>query len=220
MTEAALEKELAALAADPALDALARAFWLPRIIPSLRWAAERVWAERDTRWPVASEVKGAIVVDGIRLHGKADRIDQLVDGSLAIVDYKSGSAPSGTAAAAGLDNQLGLLGLIAAAGQADGLDAAPVGALEYWSLKRDRAKGEEGKVSATHGGRRALKTAEEAVERAAEALADLSARFLLGQEPFVPGEAGRRYADFDQLMRRDEWFGRGDGTTPDDGGTG
>lgn len=218
MTEAALEKELAALAADPALDALARAFWLPRIVPSLRWAAERVWAERDERWPVASEVKGAMVVDGIRLHGKADRIDQLADGSLAIVDYKSGAAPSGTAAAAGLDNQLGLLGLIAEAGQADGLDAAAVSSLEYWSLKRDRAKGEEGKVSPTHGGRRALKSAEEAVERAAEALADLSARFLLGQEPFVPGDAGRRYIDFDQLMRRDEWFGRGDGGALDDSG--
>src|SRR3546814_20427646 len=36
------------------------------------------------------------------------------------------------------------------------------------------------------------------------------ARYLSGQEPFVPGEAGKRYADFDQLMRRDEWFGRGD----------
>jgi ATP-dependent helicase/nuclease subunit B len=211
MTEVALDAELAGLAADPALDALARAFWLPRIVPSLRWAAERVWAEREERWPVASEVKGAMVVDGIRLHGKADRIDQLADGSLAIVDYKSGAAPSGSAAAAGLDNQLGLLGLLAEAGQVDGLDAAPVGALEYWSLKRDRAKGEEGKIAPTHGGRRDLKTAAEAVERAAEALADLTTRFLLGQEPFVPGDAGRRYTDFDQLMRRDEWFGRDDG---------
>ena len=41
-------------------------------------------------------------------------------------------------------------------------------------------------------------------------LADLSARYLLGQEPFVPGDTGKRYADFDHLMRRDEWFGRGD----------
>ena len=45
---------------------------------------------------------------------------------------------------------------------------------------------------------------------AREALAELSARFLLGQEPFVPGDSAKRYTDFDQLMRRDEWFGRGD----------
>jgi len=210
-TEAALEKELAALAADPALDALARAFWLPRIMPSLRWAAERVWAARDERWPVASEARGAMVVDGIRLHGKADRIDQLADGRFAIVDYKSGAAPSGKAAADGLDNQLGLLGLLAEAGQFDALDAAKVASLEYWSLKRDRAKGEEGKIAPTHSSARALKTADQAIERAAEALADLSARFLLGQAPFVPSDAGKRYTEFDQLMRRDEWFGRGDG---------
>ena len=43
-----------------------------------------------------------------------------------------------------------------------------------------------------------------------EALAELSARFLLGQEPFAPGDSAKRYADFDQLMRRDEWFGRGE----------
>ena len=210
MTEVALEKELEALEADPALDALARAFWLPRIMPSLRWAAETVWAAREERWPVATEARGAMVTGGIRLHGKADRIDQLADGRLAIVDYKSGSAPSGTAAAEGLDNQLGLLGLLAEAGQVEDVDAAPVGALEYWSLKRDRAKGAEGKISATHGSRRDLKTAEEAIARAAAALADLSARFLLGNEPFTPGDPGSRYSDFDQLMRRDEWFGRGD----------
>ncbi len=211
MTEEALEKELAELEADAALDALARAFWLPRIVPSLRWAAETVWAARDERWPVATEVRGAMVTGGIRLHGKADRIDQLADGRLAIVDYKSGAAPSGNAAAEGLDNQLGLLGLLAEAGQVDEVDAAPVAALEYWSLKRDRAKGAEGKISPTHGSRRELKTAEDAVARAAEALAGLSARFLLGVEAFVPGDPGSRYSDFDQLMRRDEWFGRGEG---------
>lgn len=210
LTAEALEAELAALAIDPALDTLARAFWLPRIIPSLRWAAEKMWQARAERWPVATEARGAMVVDGIRLHGKADRIDQLSDGSFAIVDYKTGAPPSGTAAAAGLDNQLGLLGLLAAAGQVDGLDKAPVAALEYWSLKRDRAKGVEGKIAPTHGGRRDLKTVEDALDRAAEALADLSARFLLGDEAFVPGDAAKRYSDFDQLMRRDEWFGRSD----------
>src|SRR3546814_5854472 len=79
LTEAAFEAELAALRSDPALDSPARAFWLPRIEPSLRWAAERVWASRDERWPVAGVVRGELVVDGIRLHGTADRVDQTVD---------------------------------------------------------------------------------------------------------------------------------------------
>ena len=210
LTEAAFGTELAALRADPALDSLARAFWLPRIEPSLRWAAERIWASRDERWPVAGEVRGELVVDGIRLHGTADRVDQTVDGTLAIVDYKTGAAPSAKSTGDGLNSQLGLLGLLA---QEAGLgDLAPetVDAFEYWELRRERRKGIDGAVKAIRGQKPKAATAAAVVERAQEVLADLMARYLRGEEPFVPGEAGKRYADFDQLMRRDEWFGRGD----------
>jgi ATP-dependent helicase/nuclease subunit B len=216
LTEAAFAAELAALRADPALDSLGRAFWLPRIEPSLRWAAERVWAARDERWPVANEVSGKLLVGGITLRGTADRVDQAADGTLAIVDYKTGAAPSAKSAGEGLNSQLGLLGLIA---EENGLgDLAPeqVGAFEYWELKRDRKKGVDGAVKAIKGQKPKPPTAAAVIERAREALAELSARYLLGQEPFVPGDSAKRYPDFDQLMRRDEWFGRGD---PDPGMT-
>jgi ATP-dependent helicase/nuclease subunit B len=209
-TPEALEAELRRLYDDPALDALARAFWFPRIEPALRWAAERVWdARAEGREPVAVEVSGVHELSGIRLSGKADRIDRLADSSLAIVDYKTGAAPSGSAAAGGLDNQLGLLGLLAEMGKVEGVAAGPVASLEYWSLKADRAKGTGGSIAPTHGSRRKLKTAEEAVARAYEAFAELTATWLLGDGVFVPGDAVKRFADYDQLMRRDEWFGRG-----------
>lgn len=209
-TPEALEAELGRLYDDPALDALARAFWFPRIEPALRWAAARVWEARaDGREPIATEASGVHALDGIRLTGKADRIDRLEDGSLAIVDYKTGAAPSGSAAFEGLDNQLGLLGLLAEMGKVEGVAAGPVHALEYWSLKADRAKGTGGNISATHGSRRKLKTAEEAVARAYDAFAELTATYLLGNGIFAPGDAVKRFTDYDQLMRRDEWFGRG-----------
>ena len=210
LTEAAFDAELAALRSDPALDSLASAFWLPRIEPSLRWAAERVWVSRDERWPVANEVRGERIVDGILLFGTADRVDQTADGTLAIVDYKTGAAPSAKSTGDGLNSQLGLLGLLA---QEAGLgDLAPeiVDAFEYWELKRDRKKEVDGAVKAIRGQKPKPATAAAVVERACEVLADLSTRYLLGQEPFVPGDTGKRYADFDHLMRRDEWFGRGD----------
>jgi len=210
LTEAAFAAELAALRADPALDSLGRAFWLPRIEPSLRWAAERVWAARDERWPVANEVSGKLLVGGITLRGTADRVDQAADGTLAIVDYKTGAAPSAKSAGEGLNSQLGLLGLIAEEAGLGDLAPEPVGAFEYWELKRDRKKGVDGAVKAIKGQKPMPATAAAVIERAREALAELSARFLLGQEPFVPGDSAKRYADFDQLMRRDEWFGRGD----------
>ena len=63
------------------------------------------------RWRPRST--GEAEFDGVTLHGKADRIDRLADGSLAIVDYKTGKAPAQKAVEAGFALQLGLLGLIA-----------------------------------------------------------------------------------------------------------
>ncbi len=208
-TSEGFEIELAALAADPALDALDRAFWLPRIEPALRWAAAQV-AGAEGREPVGVEIRGEVVVGGIALHGKADRIDRDADGRLAIVDYKSGGAPSAKAAFDKLDNQLGLLGLIAEHGGFEGIAAAPVAALEYWSLRPDRRADGAGKISNSYGPRCGLKSIEEAIRHAADALTDLAGRFLVGDAPFVPGEMAA-YGDYDQLMRRDEWFGRGEG---------
>jgi len=207
-TREGFEAELASLRSDPALDAIARAFWLPRIEPALRWGAEQLW-DRDDRKPVDVEVKGEYVADGLTLHGKADRIDRDDRGRLAIVDYKSGGAPSAKAAFDRLDNQLGLLGLIAREGGMTDIAAAPVDALEYWSLRPDRRAGGAGKISNTYGSRSELKSAEQAIDHAADALSALAALYLFGDAPFAPGE-GAGYGDYDQLMRRDEWFGRGE----------
>lgn len=207
-TREGFEAELTLLRGDAALDAIARAFWLPRIEPALRWAAAQLW-NAEERKPVDVEVKGEYVADGLTLHGKADRIDRDAEGRLAIVDYKSGGAPSAKAAFDKFDNQLGLLGLIAREGGMKDVAAAPVDALEYWSLRPDRRAGGAGKISNTYGSRSDLKNAEQAIDHAADALAELAALYLFGDAPFVPGEAGG-YGDYDQLMRRDEWFGRGE----------
>ncbi|WP_033075616.1 double-strand break repair protein AddB [Sphingopyxis sp. MWB1] len=207
-TREGFEAALDALRRDPALDAIARAFWLPRMEPALRWAAQQLWAA-EGRTPVDPEVKGEAVIDGVTLHGKADRVDRLDNGSLAIVDYKTGGAPSAKAAFDKIDNQLGLLGLIAERGGMKDVAAAPVSALEYWSLRPDRRAGGAGKISNTYGSRSGLKSAEEAINHAADALSELAAHYLFGDAPFAPGEL-KGYGDYDQLMRRDEWFGRGE----------
>lgn len=208
-TRDGFEAGLDALRRDPALDAIARAFWLPRIEPALRWAAAQL-LDAEGRKPLGVELRGETVVDGITLHGKADRIDRDAEGRLAIVDYKSGGAPSAKAAHDQLDNQLGLLGLIAQRGGIEGIDAAEVASLEYWSLRPDRRADGAGRISTIYGPRSGLKSAGEAIGHAADALADLAARYLIGNAPFGPGEAAG-YGEYDQLMRRDEWFGRGEG---------
>lgn len=207
-TKAAFEAEMQALRDDPALDPMAARFWLPRMEPALRWAAAQYWGNEE-REVSGVEVRGEMKSDGIEIIGKADRIDRDEDGAYHIVDYKSGKAPSAKAAAEGLDNQLGLLGLMAREGYMEDLDAASVAGLEYWSLSPDRKKAGAGKISKTHGSRLALKSAEDAIDRAADRLSELAALYLNGMESFTPGAAAK-YGDYNQLMRRDEWFGRED----------
>ncbi len=62
------------------------------------------------------EQEGGIDIAGVRLTGKFDRIDAMGDGTIGIVDYKTGQPPSTKAVRAGYSLQLGLLGLIAERG--------------------------------------------------------------------------------------------------------
>ena len=62
----------------------------------------------------------------------------MADGSLAIVDYKTGTPPSAKAVADGYSMQLGLLGLIAERGGFDGIEGAAA-CFEYWVAGARRA---------------------------------------------------------------------------------
>ncbi len=88
-------------------------------------------------------------IAGIKLRGKADRIDRLPDGTLAIIDYKTGKAPSAKEVMAGYAMQLGLLGLIAEHGGFPDVAGTPL-AFEYWSLARG-PKGGLGHVTSPVG---------------------------------------------------------------------
>src|SRR3546814_11179773 len=119
----------------------------------------------------------------------AARIDRDVEGRLAIVDYKSGGAPSAKAAYDRLDNQLGLLGLIAQRGGMERIDPAEVASLEYWSLRPDRRAGGAGKISNIYGPRSGLKSAGDAIDHADDARDHLAAHYLIGDATSGPGAA-------------------------------
>ena len=79
------------------------------------------------------------------LRARADRIEQHPDGSVTVVDYKTGrpAARSAPRCAAGLAPQLPLEGLMAEAGAFDGQAPAAVAALLFWHLKGDESGGVE-----------------------------------------------------------------------------
>lgn len=196
-----------ALLGDSAAHPLMRALWQPRLLEAIDWiAAEMARNLASGRRPAAAEAKGKCEMDGITLYGEADRIDRFADGSLAIVDYKTGIPPGPKAVAEGYSMQLGLLGLIAERGGFDGIEGVPA-CFEYWSLARKAGK--LGYVASPIGGRHGIDAAEFTTMAARNFLA-AAARWLTGDEPFIaklhPEQAP--YGDYDQLMRLDEWYGR------------
>ena len=196
-----------ALLRDSAAHPLMRALWQPRLLEAIDWIAAEVARNKEAgRLPLRAEAWGETVIAGIALQGMADRIDRLSDGTLAIVDYKTGTAPGAKAVAAGFSMQLGLLGLIAERGGFRNVEGVPA-CFEYWSLAKKG--GRLGHVSSPVGGRTGIDPA--AFTAAAARTFDAAAEaWLTGSEPFTaklhPEHAP--YGDYDQLMRLGEWYGR------------
>ena len=196
-----------ALLAHPGTHPLTRMLWQPRLMAAIEWIAativENLAAYRE---PLVSERKGAITLAGIELSGVADRIDRRDDGSLVVVDYKSGKPPTAKMAEAGFAMQLGLLGAIAQRG-GFGDVAGNVSGFEYWSLAK--SKGAFGHVVMPTG-KQPKVAAEDFVAHVEDRFAQAAARWLTGDEPFLaklhPEYAP--FADYDQLMRQEEWYGR------------
>lgn len=196
--------------AAPGIHPVMRALWKPRVLEPIAWIAEAIAGMiAEGRTILDAERDGEIEFAGVTLSGKFDRVDTLPGGGLAIVDYKTGQPPSPKAVRAGYNLQLGLLGLMVERGGFEGI-SGEARAFEYWSLSRRRGQfGFIDSPCADDGARGKIVTSE-FVATAAENFADAVGRWLTGAEAFtaklVPEYAP--YADYDQLMRRDEWWGR------------
>jgi ATP-dependent helicase/nuclease subunit B len=197
------EAMLDGIAAHPVI----RALWAPRLREAIAWIARTMLEGKagGTR-PLVAEVKGEVEIDGITLHGKVDRIDRLADGTLAIIDYKTGEPPAPKQVMAGFAMQLGLLGLIAESAGFEGVKGL-ARRFEYWSLAQ--RSGQLGFIAPATGKRSMIDPAD-FTAMALDHFTQAAARWLTGDEPFTaklhPEQAP--YGDYDQLMRLDEWYGR------------
>ncbi len=209
----ALKKRAVAFLNERSSHPLMRTLWAPRLIEGLLWVSETVAQQRDVgRLPLKSEQIGSATVAGIDLFGIADRIDRMPDGGLAIVDYKTGGPPSNKSVKEGFALQLGLLGAIAEKGDFGGLSGKATG-FEYWSLAKQAGKDRFGYIATPTNPRSPDKVdANEMVEHAVTEFTKAVNSYILGKEPMTaklhPEYAP--YADYDQLMRLEEWYGRAD----------
>jgi ATP-dependent helicase/nuclease subunit B len=197
---------------------LFRALWQPRLIAALErfetWVRD---GEAAGRTVMASEISGELKVDGVKVIGRADRIDRLADGTLAIVDYKTGAPPPKKQVTAGYALQLGLLGLIARDGRFADKDTGQVVTgnptrFEYWSL--GKAKKEEGfgycETPMKEGRATTGLLPEEYLPFHTEKLGQAIGLFIKGRKPFIARENPdyKGYNEYDQLMRLEEWLVR------------
>jgi ATP-dependent helicase/nuclease subunit B len=183
---------------------MVRALWAPRLLEAIDWIAGQERANQaEGRRPLTAEASGEAQIAGLTVHGRVDRIDRQADGSLAIIDYKTGAPPTQKAVNEGFALQLGLLGLIGRAGGFEGVRGDPE-VFEYWSLTRH--KGSFGKLM------RPDKDMQpgEFLDHAYRHFAKAAGQWLTGTEPFTAklNPAYAPYGDYDQLMRLEEWYGR------------
>ena len=187
------------------------AIWLPRFETIGRlfidWERGRSGGIAGT----AVETGGRVEVGatGFVLTGRADRIDVLMDGTLAIIDYKTGSSPS-TKQARSLSPQLALEAKMA---ELSAFPHLPAGAaasdLAYVRLR----PGETLKVDHICEGKGAPEPGElvELAWRRLEALIGAYSRqeqgYLSRYAPMREGEIGGNY---DHLARVREWSTGGD----------
>ncbi|MBJ7418209.1 MAG: PD-(D/E)XK nuclease family protein, partial [Niveispirillum sp.] len=185
------------------------AFWWPRFERVAEWFVTQETERRRTVKPLATEVTGRITLPGpggdFILTAKADRIDRTPTGGLVLIDYKTGTPPTGKEVRLGKAPQLPLEALIASWGGFEHLKAAAVDGLEYWRLSGGDPAGT---IQVLKEDPAAL-----AVE-AREGLLDLIHQF---DDPDMPYHSQPRpawapkYTDYAHLARIKEWSAGGGG---------
>jgi ATP-dependent helicase/nuclease subunit B len=183
-------------------------FWWPRFQRIAAWFIETETARRAGVAGTYTEVAGKLELTSpqgaFELTARADRVDRLSDGRLAIIDFKTGAVPRAAEVVAGFAPQLPLEAAIAAAGGFENVPLGPVADLEYWRLSGGRVVGAVSPVGGDNPG-----------ELAARARAGLVHLIETFDDPATPYESrpranwAPRYSDYEHLARVKEWSAPG-----------
>ena len=184
------------------------ALWWPRFEKIARWfvRTEAEWTDIMER---RVERNGILqVTPDFLLRVRADRLDALADGGLAIIDYKTGAPPSFKEVRS-LSPQLPLEGLIARAGGFEGIAATEPTRIVYYRLS-GRGDGGE-KKDLTNPGKASKETGglPETLALTEQRLAGLVAYFARPEAEYlsnkIPKPRRTYVGDYDHLARISEW---------------
>jgi ATP-dependent helicase/nuclease subunit B len=177
------------------------ALWWPRFEQIARWVIEQEQARRTPGLQIMTEVEGRLELDGLdfRLKARADRLERLPDGRIAVIDYKTGRLPERAEVFAGLAPQLPLEAAMVEAGAFRDMAPAAVAELLFWRLKGDETGGEQQPAAAI--------APAELAAGALEGLRRLVAHYDRPETTY-PARSKPQVAwrgDYDHLARRGEW---------------
>jgi ATP-dependent helicase/nuclease subunit B len=184
------------------------ALWWPRFQKIAHWfiRAESGWTDIATR-----HVEGLGEMDvtpGFKLTARADRLDILNDGGLAIIDYKTGAPPSPREVRA-LSPQLPLEGLIAKRGGFSGIGAAEPRRIVYYRLTGRGDGGESADRTEWKRDGQPVPLAD-SLALTERRLAELVAHFSNPESDYpsnkVPKPRRTYVGDYDHLARIAEWI--------------
>ncbi|MEP4377821.1 MAG: double-strand break repair protein AddB [Alphaproteobacteria bacterium] len=178
-------------------------FWWPRFLRIADWVLTVEAGRRARLEATHMEVSGAIEFDApggrFRLTARADRIDELVGGGIAVIDFKTGAPPTKREVQAGFAPQLPLEAAMVSQGGFPGIPAKPVEELAFWRLSGGREPGQ------------VRDAADDPAQTAAEALDGVKALVTRFDDPETVYEARPRpdrapaYSDYEHLARVKEW---------------
>ena len=195
-------------------DATVRAVWWPRFVAIARWFVADDCARRPDLQGVHVELGGRMEWDtpaGRRfvLTARADRIEVRADGTLDVIDYKTGQLPSKSQVESGLSPQLPLEAAVAQGGGFRGLPKGlPVSGLVYVKLGGREPAGEVVPVQ-PDGGVADLVTDVQVKLKALIAAFENPAQGYLSWA--IPQFATGRSNDYAHLARVKEWAASGGG---------
>ncbi|MAP95739.1 MAG: hypothetical protein CMK07_12385 [Ponticaulis sp.] len=167
----------------------------------LDWMVQRDGVVKSRKFEVRYNHTIALSDYDVEIIGRADLVETLANGSLAITDFKTGKPPSNRQVLSGLSPQLPLLGAMAALSAEEDKPTGPPADFFYVGF------GSGGGVQQVQDGRKPV-DAQELAGAALAGLKDLLTSFAKEDTPYLSGpriQFQRGWSDYDQLSRRQEW---------------
>jgi len=183
-----------------------RALWWPRFVRIAHWFVAMEGERRaGGAFPLATEAEGKLMLSGpqgdFALKARADRMDRMASGGLAVIDYKTGGVPSPKQVESGLSPQLPLEAAMAAAGGFEGMEMETPEALLYIRLTGRTPPGEMKPVKSDAGAMGLAAAALEGLKGRIAAFDDENTPYLSRLRPMFLAHEG----EYDHLARVREW---------------